>query len=167
MGHVGRPVGPITNNSPSLAAAAALEMYERYSKGFVTSLLSFSVLSFELSLTSLQNKNHNKELKRQYDKSPLSFWSRRNATAHYPKFLVQFALFVHSVKPASANCEQQFSRMSWMISKRRASITPANANKRLTIANQLPQKRRLLDLCEERKVKRQRLSLVKSLFEIK
>ena len=70
-----------------------------------------------------------------------------------------------AVKSSSANYERQFSRMVWMISKIRASITPANANMRLTVANQLPQKRRLLDLCDERKLKRSKLE--KSLYELK
>ena len=37
-------------------------------------------------------------------------------------------------------------------------ITADNADKRLTISNQIPQKRRLLDLCDERKIKEAKLS---------
>ena len=53
----------------------------------------------------------------------------------------------------SANCERAFRRMGWMISARRAAITATNADKRLTLCNQLPQKRRLLKECRERKIK--------------
>ena len=59
---------------------------------------------------------------------------------------------------ASTNCERAFSRMGWMVSARRASITATNADKRLTLCNQLPQKRRLLELCRERKIKRTKLN---------
>ena len=36
-------------------------------------------------------------------------------------------------------------------------ITADNAAKRLTISNQIPQKRRLLDLCDERKINEAKL----------
>ena len=36
-------------------------------------------------------------------------------------------------------------------------IAADNADKRLTISNQIPQKRRLLDLCDERKIKEAKL----------
>ena len=119
----------------------------------------------ELPHSSAQNKNHNKTLKRDYDKNPLSSWSRRDFTAGLPDFLFQFAPLVHSVKSSSAHFERQFLGMVWMISKIRTSSTLANANMRFTVANQLPQKRRLLDLCDERKVKRSKLE--KSLYELK
>ena len=41
-----------------------------------------------------------------------------------------------------------------IILTRRAGITSTNINKRLTPFNQLPQKRRLLDICRSRKIKR-------------
>ena len=49
---------------------------------------------------------------------------------------------------------------SWerkIILTRRAGITSTNINKRLTPFNQLPQKRRLLDICASRKSKRAQL----------
>ena len=45
-----------------------------------------------LPQTSAQNKNHNKQLKKKYDKDPLSFWSSTNATSDIPSFLVEFSL---------------------------------------------------------------------------
>ena len=60
-----------------------------------------------------------------------------------PKSLVEFAHHVHSIQYSSASSEREFSRMGWMISPRRASITAANADKRLALANLLPMKRKL------------------------
>ena len=77
--------------------------------------------------------------------------------AFLPGFLSSCAIFLFSIHSVSANCERSFSRMGWMISSRRAGITADNADKRLTISNQIPQKRRLLDLCDQRKIKRARL----------
>ena len=87
---------------------------------------------------------------------------KSNAVKYYIKciftsFLVSTVIFIFSVFAASANCERVFSRMSYMISSRRAGITADNADKRLTISNQIPQKRRLLDLCDERKIKKAKL----------
>ena len=66
-------------------------------------------------------------------------------------------MFIFNQFAASANCERVFSRMGYMISSRRAGITADNADKRLTISNQSPQKRRLLDLYDERKIKEAKL----------
>ena len=66
-------------------------------------------------------------------------------------------MFIFSQFAASANCERVFSRMVYMISSRKAGINADNADKRLTISNQIPRKRRLLDLCDERKIKEAKL----------
>ena len=72
-------------------------------------------------------------------------------------FLISAVMFIFSVFAASANYERIFSRMGYMISSRRARLTADNADKRLTICNQIPQKRRLLDLCEKRKIQKAKL----------
>ena len=45
-----------------------------------------------------------------------------------------------------------------MVAARRAVITANNADKRLTLCNQLLQKRRLLEAYRERKIKRMKLN---------
>ena len=53
--------------------------------------------------------------------------------------------------------EREFSRLGWMVSKRRASITAENTDKRLTLGCLLPMKRKLECLLETRKIKKQNL----------
>ena len=81
-------------------------------------------------------------LKEKYDKDPRSFWTSPAAT-RLDENLVRTAHFVHSIRGASANAEREFNRMGWMISSRRSAITAEHAYQRLTMANQLPQKRLL------------------------
>ena len=71
----------------------------------------------------------------------------------FHRFLLAL-LYFFSILSSSARCERAFSRMGWMVANRRAAITADNADKRLALCNQLPQKRRLLELCRERKIKR-------------
>ena len=78
-------------------------------------------------------------------------------------FLIAIHLWPTNQFP-SANCEQAFSRMGWIVPSRRAGITANHVDKRLTLCNQLPQKRRLLDVCETRKIKRAKLE--ESLFSL-
>ena len=54
--------------------------------------------------------------------------------------------------------EQPFSRMGWMVSARRTVITAKNDDKRIIRYNDLPQKRRLLEVVGERKIKRTKLN---------
>ena len=63
-----------------------------------------------------------------------------------PSFLVSVAIFNFSILSSSASCECVFSRVGWMVANRRAAITADNADKRQTLCNQLPQKRRLLEV---------------------
>ena len=111
---------------------------------------------------TMPNKLANKALKKKYDRDPRIYWSDKEVRKSIPSFLVDFAVFIFSLQSSSANCERAFSRMGWMISSRRAGITADNVDKRLTLCNQLPQKRRLLDVCETRKIKRAKLE--ESLF---
>ena len=96
-------------------------------------------------------KKRNKKLVKKYTKDPRIYWNQTSNTSSFPSFLIATVMFIFSIFEASANCERGFSKMSYMISSRRAGIT---ADKRLTISNQIPQKRRLLDLCDERKIKK-------------
>ena len=86
------------------------------------------------------------------------FWNVSEVRNTFPSFLVSTAIFNFSILASSANCERAFSRMGWMISARRVGITATNTDKRLTLCNQLPQKRRLLKECWERKIKRAKLN---------
>ena len=100
--------------------------------------------------------NHNniksKIKKRKYDENPQCFWNDREAQDTFTSFLVDLAIFVSSILSSSAHCERAFSRMGWIVANRRTDITSDNAEKRLTLCNQLPQKRRLLELCQEQKI---------------
>ena len=104
------------------------------------------------------NKLKNKNLKKKYDDDPRCFWNDADVRDTFPSFLVSTAIFIFSILSSSANCERAFSRMGWMVSDRRTAITANNADKRLTLCNQLPQKRRLLQVCKERKIKRTKLN---------
>ena len=71
--------------------------------------------------------------------------------------LVDSAVFVHSVKPASANSESEFSKMSRMITPIRSSYTAKNAGFRMRIRSQLPIKRKLEMQMREHGVKKAKL----------
>ena len=116
----------------------------------------------EVANTSTENKRKNKTLKQKDDLDPRGFWNSDEVRDGLPSFLVEFAIFIFSLMSSSANSERAFSRMSWMISSRRSGITASNADKRLTLCNQIPQKRRLMDECKSRNIKRVKLS--ESLF---
>ena len=112
--------------------------------------------------TSTENKRNNKKLKRKYDRDPREFWTSAEVRDGLPSFLVDFAIFIFSLVSSSANSDQVYSRMSWMIGSRRSGITASNADKRLTLSNQIPQKCRLMIECKTRNIKRVKLS--ESLF---
>ena len=97
-------------------------------------------------------------MKKKYDEDPRCFWNDREARDTFPSFLVDVAIFVSSILSSSANCEPAFSRMGWMVANRRNAITVDNAEKHMALCNQLPQKRLLLELCQERKIKRTKLN---------
>ena len=95
---------------------------------------------------SAANKASNKALKQRYDADPRIFHNQNTTKAEFPEFIITFAIFIFSLLSASANCERAFSCMGWLVAGRRARITAENVDKRLTLANQLPQKKRLLAL---------------------
>ena len=111
----------------------------------------------EINNTDPASQQQNKKLAKKYTKDPRIYWSETSNTSSFPSCLISTVIFIFSVFAASANCERVFSRMSYMISSRRAGITTDNTDKRLTISNQMPQKRRLLDLCDERKITKAKL----------
>ena len=85
-------------------------------------------------------------MKKKYDEDPRCFWNDREARNTFPSFLVSVAIFNFSILSSSASCECVFSRVGWMVANRRAAITADSADKRQTLCNQLPQKRRLLEV---------------------
>ena len=97
-----------------------------------------SVKFCEVNNTSLANQSKNKTLKKKYDANPRCFWNDPEVRDTFPSFLVSTAIFICSILAASANCERAFSRMGWMVAARRTAITANNADKRLTLCNQLP-----------------------------
>ena len=66
-------------------------------------------------------------------------WIAKRETL-FQLFLFEVDIFISSILSSSANCERAFSRMGRMVANRRAAITADNAEKRLTLCNQLPQK---------------------------
>ena len=78
-------------------------------------------------------KKRNKKLVKKYTKDPRIYWNQTSNTSSLPSFLIATVMFIFSIFAASANCERGFSKMSYMISSRRAGITADNADKRLTI----------------------------------
>ena len=63
----------------------------------------------------------------------------------------------YSISAWSAGPEREFSRMGYLLSSRRSRYTPSHTNKRLTLANLIPQKRRLERLLTVRKIKKIKL----------
>ena len=111
----------------------------------------------EIHITVPASQQQNKKLAKKYTKDPRIYWSQSSNTWSWLPFLISTVMFIFSQFAASANCERVFSRMVYMISSRKAGINADNADKRLTISNQIPRKRRLLDLCDERKIKEAKL----------
>ena len=79
-------------------------------------------------------------MKKKYDEDPRCFWNNREAPDTFPFFLFDVVILVSSILSSCANCERAFSRMGWMVANRRnaTGITADNAEKRLTLCNQLP-----------------------------
>ena len=104
-----------------------------------------------------RNKKHNKKLSSSYLKNPKLLWVDVRLTSTLDVALIKYSLFIFSIRSGAVRCETEFSRMSWMISARRSSITAANANMRLTLTSILPQKRRLEHVMQSRNVKKSSL----------
>ena len=110
-----------------------------------------------------ENRIRNKKLVRKFRDDPRVFWSNPKHVHSLPRCLVRCAIFVLSIKSSSAGPEREFSRMGWMINQRRSSITAANADKRLTIGNLLPTKRKLTEILSSRKLQKKQLFKTKPL----
>jgi len=54
-----------------------------------------------------------------------------------------FASYIFSISAGSAGIEREFARMGYLLSSRRSRHTPSHTNKRLTLANLIPQEKRL------------------------
>ena len=89
------------------------------------------------------NDQFNDTLKEKYDSDPRIFWKDPNHNLAMGCRLTEFASYVFSILAGSAGPEREFSRMGYLVSSRRSSYTAANTNMRLTLANLIPQKRRL------------------------
>ena len=115
---------------------------------------------YEVDNSSRKNRLKNMKMNKnkKYDEDPRCFWNDREAWDTFPSFLVSIAIFVFSILSSSASCERSFSRMGLVVANRMAAITADNADKRLTLCNQLSRKRWLLELCRERKIKRTKLN---------
>ena len=103
------------------------------------------------------NKRHNKNISSVYKKNPRKFWCDNRLMSNLSPVIIKYDIFIFSIRSGSVKCESEFSRMGWMISARRSSITSSNANKRLTMGNLLPRKRRLEKEIKVRKIKKQKL----------
>ena len=134
----------INRESPHAQSVSAVNRYTKYSKGYVKN-------------DSRRNGLFNEGLNVRYEKDPRVFWSNPKHANVLPKLLVEFALRVHSIRSSSACSEREFSRMGWMISQRRASITAANADMQLSLANLLPMKRKLENAMMKKNIKRMNL----------
>ena len=68
-----------------------------------------------------------------------------------------FARYVFSILAGSSGPEREFSRMGYLLSSRRTRYTASNTNKRLALANLLPQKRKLEKIMSTRRLKKSKL----------
>ena len=131
----------INRESPHALSLRAVNRYTKYSKGYVKN-------------DNMRNIALNEGFTLRYEMDPRVFWGNTKHTNILPKLLVEFALRVHSIRSSSACSEREFSRMGWMISQRRASITASNADMRLSLANLLPMKRKLENAMMKKNIKR-------------
>ena len=136
--------------SPRAQAAASLSKYDRYHKGSSQGNPGGSVEASSVTLS-------NEDLKENYDSNPRIFWNDPNHRAEMGPDLVSFAIYIFSILSSSAGPEREFSRMGYLDTTRRSSYTSSNTNKRLTLANLIPQKRRLETLLCNRKIKKSKL----------
>ena len=146
--------GDKSDISPLVKADRMILEYEQYHKGYSQSQVAVE-LSEQVALTC------NEDLKVAYDTYPRVFWTDKTHCAVLGSSLVSFARYIFSILSSSARPEREFSRMSYLITKRRSSYTASNTNKRLTLANLIPQKRRLEELLTKRKVKKVKLFCTK------
>ena len=103
------------------------------------------------------NREENWTLKKKFDENPMTFWGDTLSIAKYGDRLVDFATWVFIVRPSSASPERTFSRMKFMVSPRRSSITADHTDMRLAVASLLPQKRKLQELMKDASIKRNAL----------
>ena len=146
-------------------AKESLIAYTKHSKGFVTThhykLRMSSQLTYcvKVKENSDRAKEHNKKLVNDYGKDPRLFFKSAQAEG-LDKSLVEYALYTHSIRPASSKSESDFSRQGALLSKRRLGYTVPNMSSRMITSNLLAQKRKLVDECEKNGLgrKRQKLS---------
>ena len=136
------------NTNSQDQAVMDISTYELYHKGYR------SVPGNDLGG---ENSQFNNDLKDKYDKDPRGFWSEANHGKAMGSSLVRFARYVFSILAGSAGPEREFSRMGYLISPRRSSYTASNTNKRLTLSNWIPQKRRLESELSSRDLKKIKL----------
>ena len=88
---------------------------------------------------------------------PRVFWNNSDHAAVMGSYIRAFALFILSILAGSAGPEREFSRMGYLLSSEKTSYKASNTNKRLTLANLLPQKRRLEEIMNVRGLKKSKL----------
>ena len=144
----------LRGSAGSLSSTDRAEMmissYERYHKGYVG-------IQPENGSNIEGTERQNEELKGKYDIDPRSFWNDPEHVALLDFDLVSFANFIMSISAGSANSEREFSRMGYLLGKRRTRYTAVNTNKRLTLSNMIPQKRKLEHIMALKNIKRQKL----------
>ena len=104
-----------------------------------------------------EDAQFNENLKSKYDDDPRVFWSDKKHTRAMGDSLARFSTYIFSILAGSAGPEREFSRMGYLVTTRRSRYTAGNANKRLTLANLIPQKRRLEKALSSRQIKRSKL----------
>ena len=107
------------------------------------------------------NDDFNDILKGAYDDDPRIFWNDGTHGLAMGTRLRELANYIFSVLAGSAGPEREFSRMGYLVSSRRSRYTSSNTNKRLTLANLIPQKRRLEKEIRFRQLKKAKLFHVK------
>lgn len=138
--------------SSSGCAEMHLTAYDRYHKGYMSVLVDN-----DINIKDQEPDRYNDELKAKYDLDPRIFWTNAEHMSALDDQLISFAIYIFSIFSGSAGPEREFSRMGYLLSARRSRYTASNSNKRLTLANLIPQKRRLERVMAERKLKRSKL----------
>ena len=115
---------------------------------------------YEVDNSSRQNRLKNMKMNKnkKYDEDPRCFWNDREAQDTFTSFLVDVAISVSSISSSSANCEQAFRRIVWMVANIRTATYYSWQRWKAPDALQSTSSKVAPELCQEQKIKRTKLN---------
>ena len=97
-----------------------------------------------------EGKNFNTDLQAKYNNDPRIFFTDKKASGDLDESLIEYALFVHSMKSAASVVEGDFNTLSALLSDRRQGIAMNNISARMITRSLSRNKRKLMQECEEK-----------------